>query len=108
MALSKKTLPKKIRSHVKRYVAILKKNNIPIQKAFVYGSYAKGTAHKWSDIDVCIVSPKFVNTWSAIEYLWAHRPFDVRYTIEPIGFSPKDFHDGSSLVDEIKRTGVKV
>ncbi|MDP2631052.1 MAG: nucleotidyltransferase domain-containing protein [Candidatus Uhrbacteria bacterium] len=108
MAISKKTLPPKVKLQVKKYLAILKKDNLPIQKAFVYGSYAKGTPHKWSDIDVCIVSSRFTSTWSAIEYLWSHRPFDVRYTIEPIGFSTKDFREGSPLVNEIKRTGVPV
>lgn len=107
MAFSKKTLPKKVKIQVQKYLDILKKDNLPIQKVFVYGSYAKGTSHKLSDIDMFVVSQKFTNTWSAIEYLWSRRPFDVDYTIEPIGFSVKDFREGSSLVDEIKKTGVE-
>ena len=108
MAHTKKTLPKKVRFQVQRYLTILKKDKLPIQRAIVYGSYAKGTPHKWSDIDVCIVSSKFRDTWSAIEYLWARRPFNMQFTIEPIGFTTKDFREGSSLVDEIKRTGIEV
>lgn len=30
-----------------------------IDEALLYGSYAKGTAHKDSDIDIAIVSPEF-------------------------------------------------
>ena len=108
MARTKKKLTKKVRSEVLKYLSILKKDNLPIQKAFIYGSYAKGTPTKWSDIDVCIVSQKFTNTWKAIEYLWSRRPFDLNYTIEPIGFSSRDFHDGSPLVDEIKKTGIEI
>lgn len=108
MPTAKKILPKKVRFQVQKYLAILKKDNLPIQKVLVYGSYAKGTPHEWSDIDLCIVSPKFINTWSAIEYLWSHRPFDLHHTIEPIGFSTKDFRDGSPLINEIKKTGVRV
>ena len=106
--MAKKKLSKKITVQVQRYIAILKKDKLPIQKILVYGSYAKGTPHKWSDIDVCVVSSKFKNTWSAIEYLWAQRLFDKHYTIEPIGFSVKDFSSSSPLIDEIKNTGIEV
>lgn len=106
--MAKKNLPKPVTAQIQKYLAILKKDKLPIDKVFVYGSYAKGSASQWSDIDLCVVSPKFKNTWSAIEYLWALRPFDPTYTIEPIGFSTKDFRDGSSLVDEIKHFGIEL
>lgn len=108
MARIKKKLTKKVKSEVLKYLSILKEDNLPIQKAFVYGSYAKGTSTKWSDIDVCIVSQKFTNTWNAIGYLWSRRPFDLHYTIEPIGFSVKNFREGSPLIDEIKKTGIEI
>ncbi len=30
-----------------------------VKKAFLFGSYVTGKQHKWSDIDVAIVSPDF-------------------------------------------------
>lgn len=107
----KKRISKKINKIVKKYAdRLTKENNLPINKVIVFGSRAKGKANKWSDIDVCIVSPKFKNSLSAIEYLWQRRSDDeVKDGIEPIGFSIKDFQKKkSSLIREIIATGVEI
>jgi len=105
----KKTIPKKVKNEVKRYIEILKGDKLPIKKIILFGSYATGKQHKWSDIDLCIVSPKFKDPWDATEYLWLKRKiFDVKYTIEPVGFSPKDFRESSSLISEIKTNGIEI
>lgn len=106
----KKAIPKKVEEEIREYIKILKADKLPISQVVLFGSYAKGKQRKWSDIDLCIVSPKFKNAFKAMQYLWDKREIrDVRYTIEPIGFSPKDFADDyDSLIHEIKTTGVKV
>jgi predicted nucleotidyltransferase len=106
----KKTIPKKVNKEIERYVNVLRKDNLPISKVILFGSYAKGTQKKWSDIDLCIVSPKFKNTYSAMQYLWLKRKIqDVDYAIEPVGFSPTDFSDKyDSLIQEIKKTGIQI
>lgn len=104
----KKILPKKVTTEVKDYVRILREDDLPISKVIVYGSYAKGNQHKWSDIDVCIVSPSFTDTWEAMQYLWLKRQKNSGLTIEPIGFGVNDFKDKSSLINEIKKFGVEV
>ncbi len=101
----KKKLPKKVTDEVKDYVRILKEDELPINHVIVFGSYAKGTTHKWSDIDVCIISSKFNDPFEALQYLWLKKADD---NIEPIGFSPKDFKEGSSLINEIKKFGIEV
>ncbi|MFH1661557.1 MAG: nucleotidyltransferase domain-containing protein [Candidatus Falkowbacteria bacterium] len=107
--MPKKTIPKKVNEQIKKYVQILKDDKLPIKKVFLYGSYAKNKQRKWSDIDLCIISPKFKDSWNATGYLWDKRKiFDINYTIEPIGFNVKDFKEGSSLIDEIKTTGVEI
>ena len=45
-------------NQAKKFVLQLKNDGINVDSAFLFGSYAKGTQHKYSDIDVCIVSPK--------------------------------------------------
>jgi len=104
----KKTIPKKIEREIFEYVANLKKDRLPIKKVILFGSYAKGAQHKWSDIDICVVSPKFKNTFSAMQYLWLKRINDQGHAIEPVGFSPKDYKEGSSLINEIKQTGIEI
>ena len=50
---------------MKRYEARLRTAGIPIEKLIVFGSYAKGSAKTWSDVDVCVVSHRV-----AFEMVW--------------------------------------
>lgn len=40
---------------IKRFINELKKENIIVKKVFLFGSYARGTQRKDSDIDIAIV-----------------------------------------------------
>ena len=107
----KKTIPKKIEKEIIQYINILKQDKLPIKKAILFGSYAKGKQHKWSDIDLCIISPKFKNAFKALNYLSLKKPFDIntKYVIGPVGFIPEDFKNKySSFIHEIKTTGIEI
>ncbi len=108
--MAKKTISKNVIREINNYIAALKADKLPIKKVVLFGSLAKGTGRKWSDIDLCVVSPKFKNAWEALDYLWSKREInDVRYVIEPVGFSPKDFNDKfDGLINEIKKTGIEM
>lgn len=109
MASKKKhKLPVKIQKSIKAYIQALEADGLPVTKVILYGSYAKGKANKWSDIDLCVISPEFKDAWSALQYLWSKRVEDSGVTIEPVGFSPADFGEKTSLVHEIRTTGVRV
>jgi len=96
-------------SQVQAYLQALQKEKLPIERVFLFGSQVKGKPHRWSDIDSCIISPKFRNRSQAIEYLWKRRSdFDVERGIEPVGFHPKDFIDEDPLAWEIKTTGIEI
>ncbi len=107
--MAKRKLPKKVISEVRKYKNILKADKLPIAGVYVFGSYAKGTPHKWSDIDVAVVSPRFKDWWQAMSYLHSKLPLGLGWSIEPHGFHPKDFNNKySTLISEIKTHGVKV
>lgn len=106
--MAQRPLPKRLKTVVSDYLQTLKADGLPIQRAFIFGSFAKGAPHRWSDVDVCVVSPRFGDTWEAMQYLWSKRKLDLRYTIEPIGFNPKDFRENTSLAREIKKYGIEV
>jgi len=108
--MDKRTIPQNVKREIDRYIQILRDDQLPISKAYIFGSYAKGKAKKWSDIDVCVISPNFSSSQSALQYLWSKRDIrDPRVVVEPVGFSPKDFEDKfDSLVQEIKKTGIEV
>lgn len=105
----KKRIPKTLEKRIHEYINILKEDELPINKVILFGSFAKGTQRKWSDVDLCVISPKFKNPMKAMNYLWQKTIFDMKYTIEPIGFSPDDFKDKySSLINEIKTNGIEI
>jgi predicted nucleotidyltransferase len=105
--MAQQRIPKWIVNAVRNYRKRLEADGIPIERAFVYGSHAKGTARKYSDIDLCLVSPKFRDPLAAIALLLQKRNRDdVIAGIEPVGFTPKDFREGDSFINEIKRTGI--
>jgi len=93
---------------IKRYIKELENNGIKISGAIVFGSYAKGSVHDHSDIDVALISDAFTGNRydDRRKVVPLRRKIDSR--IEPIPFRPKDFDEGSLLVDEIKITGKRI
>ncbi len=107
--MAKRAIPKKVKSEIDRYVNVLEEDKLPIKQVILFGSWAKGKPRRWSDFYLCIISPKFKSGFDAIEYLWSKREiFDVNYTIEPVGYHPKDFIDEDPLAWEIKKNGIVV
>lgn len=100
---------KKVKHYISEYIDVLQKDGLPIDRVFVFGSYAKRRPGKWSDIDVCVISPRFGKKLDPYEYLWTkRRREDVLRGIEPVGFHPKDFIDEDPLAWEIKTTGIQI
>ena len=90
---------------IKRYIRELKKNNIPIKKAIIFGSYAKGNFKEESDIDIALISSAFSGDRfeDRRRIVPLRRKIDNR--IEPIPFRPEDFNEGGNFTDDIKKTG---
>ena len=94
---------------VKKYAEKLKEENYPFSAIYLFGSHAKGSSHKWSDIDVAIISDKLKKSRDENENLLWHIRREVDSMIEPYGFTVKDFQDiDDPMVYEIKKTGIKI
>jgi predicted nucleotidyltransferase len=106
----KKRIPKKIIKVVEGYTKRLaKEDKIFIKKVIIFGSFAKGTPHRDSDIDVCVISPKFKDFMEGLHFLLTRRNYEeVMAGIEPVGFTWQDFQGGGTLINEIKKTGVEI
>ena len=80
---------------------------IPVTSVYLYGSYAKGKPKADSDIDICVVSPKFKDRIDATMTLMKIRN-DDELVLSPIAFSPKTFVDENPLAWEVKQTGIMI
>ena len=99
----------KAKKIVKKYAEKLKKENYPISAVYLFGSHAKGKAHKWSDIDVAVISDKLKRNKDKNKFLLWDLRMDIDTAIEPHGFTVKDFEDiNDPMVYEIKKTGIKI
>jgi predicted nucleotidyltransferase len=78
-----------------------------LTRALVFGSYAKGTHHANSDIDVAVVMKNADNLFDAQVALMRLRN-DDDLMIEPHVFREKDFTADNPLVYEILQAGVEL
>lgn len=46
---------------VEEFVISASENNVAIEKILLFGSYAKGHPHQYSDIDLAVFSPRFTD-----------------------------------------------
>ena len=90
---------------VRKYLANLQQQDIPVSFGVIFGSQARGEANPMSDIDLLVISPRFDGDRKRadINLLWriAART-DSR--IEPIPVGQLQFaNDDSSAIIEIAR-----
>lgn len=98
-----------VKKIVAAYAEELSRHDFPFSQILLFGSYAKGTAKEWSDIDICVVSNKFKGKqWDENErQLWKLKK-NVDARIEPIGMTPEDLKSWSPLAHEIRKHGVRI
>jgi predicted nucleotidyltransferase len=89
---------------IQTYLRAVSQKGIPVRFGVLYGSYATGKAHKWSDIDLLVVSPRYDkrcthSDWTDLWVIAAHT--DNR--IEPIPVGEKQFQEGENMIVIIAR-----
>jgi len=92
----------------KKYLELVKKSNFPmkIEKAYLFGSYAKDCSKKDSDIDIAFVVNKWVGDYEeAIVPIWRLRK-NIDFRIEPHIVIPDG--DYAGFLQEIQRTGIEI
>lgn len=98
-----------IKRDLRRYKEKLIENKIPVKRVILFGSYAKGTAKPWSDIDIAVVSSSFGQDYfdETLQLMRARR--DINLSIEPHPFHPDDLKDTfDTLAHEVMRHGQEV
>lgn len=83
---------------------------ISVQKAILFGSYAKGLAHDYSDIDLLIISDELPKNKlkTSNGYFLDQLAGNVNPSLEVIGVHPENLSDpvSQSFFEEIFRTGI--
>ncbi|MFP4108555.1 MAG: nucleotidyltransferase domain-containing protein [Desulfonatronovibrio sp.] len=93
---------------VKKYLAELNRHGIPVQKAILFGSWAKGHVSEESDIDIAVISDVFTGDRFEDRRKIVPLRRKINTRIEPIPYSPLSFDSGGHLIDEIKQYGEPV
>lgn len=93
---------------VREYVQKLRENHIKIWRLYLYGSYAKGTYHTDSDIDLAVFLEKddLDGFEENVQLMKLRRNIDMR--IEPHPFAKSDFDETNPFVKEIIETGERM
>ena len=101
-------IPIKIHRLLKKYVEELEKNRIPIRQAVLFGSYAAGGSHEWSDIDIALVSDVFEGVRIRDRNKIRKITLDISTDLSPLPFRPEDFTPEDPFVREILEHGINI
>ena len=99
-------IPDRINKIIKKYLFALKKNNIPVKKAILFGSYANGSNSKWSDIDLAIVSELFEGNRIDDRNKIRQITLSISSDLEVLPYKPEDFISDNPFVKEIMHSGI--
>ncbi|MEK7595773.1 MAG: nucleotidyltransferase domain-containing protein [Patescibacteria group bacterium] len=82
---------------------------LPLDQLILFGSRIKGSETKYSDLDLCVVSPVFGTNRQAERVLLMRLKKGVSDLIEPHPYSPKDLGNKyDPLASQILKTGIRV
>ena len=98
-----------INKSVDDYINLIQKNFDEFEKAYLFGSYAKGKYNRDSDIDLALVFRHLDDSERfdvQVQLILLASQIDSR--IEPHPISSSDFNSGNPFIDEIKKTGVEL
>ena len=101
-------IPDKIIEIIKKFILEAKSDNISIEQAILFGSYAKGTNHEYSDIDVAVVSNEFQGIRFYDNRKLSKSKLKTSIDLETHPFRPEDFTEDNPFVKEIIETGIRI
>lgn len=93
---------------IMKYIDQLQKSQIPIWRIYLYGSFAKGTYHEDSDIDLAVFWDKedIDGFDEDVQLMKLSKNIDLR--IEPHSFARSDFDETNPYIKEIISTGERI
>jgi uncharacterized protein len=96
---------------VQRYLRALQRTGIHAHIAILFGSFARGQATEWSDIDLVVVAPEFDGPRSLplVEKLWPMTG-EADNRIEPVPCGEREWQNerGRPILDIARREGLEI
>jgi predicted nucleotidyltransferase len=102
-------MDKKTSKLVKDYISFVISKNIELVKVYLFGSYAKHSETKDSDIDIALIIKDLKDEDKfdlQVRLMLFASKFDLR--IEPHPISNSDFNSSNPFAYEIRKTGVEI
>ena len=94
---------------VRNYARDIEAHGVHLRTVILYGSFAKGTQHEWSDIDVALVADEFTGftfeDYDLFPYVSIKKPY-IR--IEAKTYPTDYFREGDAFIDIIKKEGILI
>jgi len=91
------------------YLAKVLKSDVQFSEAWLFGSFAKGRQHEYSDIDIAIVlKDNVIHTFETDVKLMLMRSSGDETLIEPHAFTKEEFDNRVPIVDQITRHGERI
>lgn len=102
-------IPEDIRDIVEDYIEGLSLE-IKIDKAILFGSYAKGNYSTDSDIDLAIFSDFFkdMDRIESIKYLLKRARKYRGVDLQPLSFTNQDYEERLGIVEDVLKTGIEI
>jgi len=108
-----RNIPEEVLQAIKKLISLLSEK-INIDKAYLYGSYARGSWLKTSDIDLIIVSPSFENMplmkrldmINEVQWKAGIHPYIEAIPLTPIEFKEKS--DKSTLLRDASKYWIEI
>ena len=97
-----------VMKNVRLYLEKLRETGMQISEAYIFGSYAKGKADKWSDIDIAVVSPQIGSDRFEERVRLTELAMSVDDRIEPLPFNKDTFSENDPFVQTIVAEGLAV
>jgi len=94
---------------VRNYAEEINQAGINLRKVILFGSFAKGTQHEWSDIDVALVADDFTGVGFLDTPRFSRINLQTPYIrIESITYPTDYFQESDPFIEEIKNTGIEI
>jgi len=105
--MAKAIINTELLSSLEKYIEEVSKH-YKVDYVILFGSYAKGTNHEDSDIDIAIVSSDITDRFDDMANLM-RLAYGININIEPHPIRTEEFKENETpFIDEIIRTGVKL